>query len=89
MDHMNGTTGFSPWPSEPTAQVVVLSSSGEDAYHVTLFAGRKDPWECECSSWKQRRDCKHIGIARRWVRSDVAPHPVVSIWRDGSWDGKE
>lgn len=72
--------------SEPTAQVVVRSSNGLEAYHVTHFRGKRDDWECECATWRaQHRACKHMDLARKALRSKEKLPGVVDVWKGIDW----
>jgi hypothetical protein len=72
--------------SEPTAQVVILSSNGREAYHVTHFKGKRNDWECECATWRgTRRPCKHMDLAKKALRSKERLPGVVDVWKGLDW----
>ena len=66
---------------EPNAGGVVTSSNGWDAYMVWSFGQKRNPWECECASFRTRGvECKHISAVKVSVKTGKAQPGVVSFF---------
>lgn len=70
-----------PVVGEPNAGGVVAASNGWDAYMVWSFGTKRQPWECECASFRTRGvECKHIAAVKESVRSGRPTPGVISFF---------